>query len=333
MDSKDYYEVLGVSRSAGADEIKKAYRKLAKKYHPDANPGDKNAEKKFQEINQAYDILGDPKKKKMYDQYGAGAFDGTGNAAGGFGDASDFFKNMHFSSSGNGNGRTFHFSSSDAGNIFDDLFGGSFGGFGGNSGSSGFGGTGFGDSFGNGFGSQTDSRGRDINSEITVTFDEAVKGGTKNISIRYADGHTSSLSVHIPAGIDEGKSIRLKGKGEAGSGGNGDLYLKVHIEPKKGFERKGLDVYTKVNVDFCTAVFGGEAMIHTLDGNVICKIKPGTQCGSRIRLKGKGIRDMKNSNLRGDLYAEVMINVPRNLSPSAREKLREFSDMEKSAVG
>lgn len=169
-------------------------------------------------------------------------------------------------------------------------------------------------------------KGEDLNAEVTVTFDEAAFGCDKRIRLSLQNGQTQTLEVHIPAGIETGKSIRLRGKGHPGSGGAeaGDLLLKVTVMEKSGYERKGMDVYTKVQVPFTTAVFGGEAMVKTLYGNVICKIRPGTQSGTKIRLRGKGIVSMKDASVHGDQYAEVEILVPTDLSVEARQKLKEF---------
>ena len=163
-------------------------------------------------------------------------------------------------------------------------------------------------------------------SEITVSFDEAAFGCDKVIRLQDGSGRIQSLKVHIPAGIDNGKSIRLKGKGMPGSGGGsaGDLLLKVTILEKPGFERKGIDVYTTVNIPFNTAVLGGEIPVQTLDGRVLCKVREGTQSGSKIRLRGKGIVSMKDPAVHGDLYVIVQIQVPKNLGPEAKRKLQEF---------
>ena len=274
---RDYYELLGLAKGADPSAIKKAYRKLAKKYHPDTNPGDKEAEKKFKEITEAYNILSDPEKKKLYDQFGHAAFDQSGAAdgAGGYGT----------------------------------------GGFHGGFQSGGF-----------------QSKGSDLNAEVTVGFDEAAFGCDKVITLQdpNAPGNPSqSLKVHIPAGIDTGKTIRLRGKGMPGTNGGdaGDLMLKVKVADKPGYERKGTDVYTTITVPFTTAVFGGEALVQTLYGNVLCKIREGTQSGSKIRLKGKGIVSMKNPSVHGDQYVTVQIEVPRHLTPQAKEKLREYETL------
>lgn len=225
------------------------------------------------------------------------------------------------------------------GDIFGDIFhhggsggrstsgaGGSRGSFGGSSGFGGFdGASGFG-----GFGGGNFSRkGQDVRAQVEVSFDEAAFGCDKVIRLQdpaAAGGAVQSLQVHIPAGIDTGKTVRLKGKGMPGVNGgeNGDLLLGVTVRGKDGYERKGMDVYTTVQIPFTTAVFGGEAVVSTLYGNVLCKIRKGMQSGTKIRLKGKGIVSMKDPSVHGDQYVTVQIQVPRSLSPEAERKLREF---------
>ena len=332
---RDYYEVLGVDRSADDATIKKAYRQLAKKYHPDANPGDKEAEAKFKEATEAYTVLSDPEKKKMYDQFGHAAFD---QSAGGSYQGSGFGNGFQGFKSGPGGYQEYHFTGN-ADDIFGDMFKDIFHGSSSKS-TDGFGGHGFhrssfyddGSGFGGfgGFGGHGsagfDQKGQDLNASVSVTFDEAAFGCDKRITLQDQSGKAQTLEVHIPAGIETGKSIRLRGKGHPGSGGAeaGDLLLKVTVMEKSGYERKGMDVYTKVQVPFTTAVFGGEAMVKTLYGNVICKIRPGTQSGTKIRLRGKGIVSMKDASVHGDQYAEVEILVPTDLSVEARQKLKEF---------
>ena len=192
------------------------------------------------------------------------------------------------------------------------------------------------DGFGFGQGGNYSSKGSDVQAEIHVTFDEAAFGGKKLIHLQDSTGAVQSYEVNIPAGIETGKSIRLRGKGSPGvSGGEaGDLLLKVTVDEKPGFRREGMDVYTTVQVPFTTAVFGGEVKIRTLTGEVLCKIKPGTQSGTKIRLKGKGIVSLSNSSVHGDQYAVVEIAVPKNLDPEARQKLKEFEAvLEKSGRG
>ncbi|MDO4291841.1 MAG: DnaJ C-terminal domain-containing protein [Eubacteriales bacterium] len=326
---RDYYEVLGVSRDAGAEAIKKAYRKLAKKYHPDSNKGDPQAEQHFKEVTEAYSVLSDPEKKKLYDQYGHAAFEGGagGGEAGGY--------DAGAGTGANGGFRSWHFEGGEGDDLFGDLFGRMFHGAKGagrrsGASASGFGQGGFGQgSFGQGgfdFGGGFGAKGSDLQAEVSVSFDEAAFGCEKRISLRDAAGKVTSVQVRIPAGIETGKTIRLRGKGMPGTNGTeaGDLLLRVTVGEKPGFERKGMDVYSTVFVPFTTAVFGGEVQVPTLNGRVICKIKPGTQSGSKIRLRGKGIVSMKNSGVHGDQYVSVQVQVPTDLSEEAKEKLREF---------
>ena len=365
---RDYYEVLGISRSADKDAIKKAYRKMAKKYHPDSNAGNPDAEEKFKEVTEAYNVLSDPEKKKLYDQFGHAAFEegaggagygeGSFNGKGGF-DGSGFsgfggFGNSHSGAyrSPDGSYQEFHFNGADMGDMFGDIFGDMFhgrsngggrsysfhsdgnGGFhqyySNGSGAGGFGQDGhFGD-FGSssGFGrAQFRQKGSDIHADVTVSFDDAAFGCEKMIHLQDGNGQRQSLKVNIPAGIDTGKTVRLKGKGNPGFNGGeaGDLLLKVTVGDRAGFERKGMDVYTNITIPFTTAVLGGEAVVPTLTGNVVCSIRPGTQSGSKIRLRGKGIVSMKDKNIHGDEYAVVQIQVPKNLNETAKEKLREFA--------
>lgn len=360
---RDYYEVLGVSRNADAAAIKKAYRKLAKKYHPDSNEGNATAAERFKEVNEAYDVLSDEKKRKLYDQFGHAAFEeGAGNYGGaqgnpfgsGFGGSQgNPFGGGFQGSYSDGNGyHEFHFENGeDMDDILKNIFGGGFkkskssGGFGGSGfGTGGFHGSGFGgfgsgsNGFGSGFGSggsdfhsqgfggSYSSKGEDLHADVTVSFDEAAFGGKKVIRLQSSNGGVQNYEVNIPAGIESGKSIRLKGKGHPGIGGGeaGDLLLKVNVQDKPGYRREGRDVYTTVNIPFTTAVFGGEAKVHTIYGDVLCNIKPGTQSGTKIRLRGKGIVAMNNPSVHGDEYATVQIEVPTNLTPEARRKLKEF---------
>lgn len=346
MAKRDYYEVLGIGKNADAKEIKKAYRKLAKKYHPDMNPGDKNAEQKFKEITEAYNILSDDEKKKLYDQYGFAAFEEGAGAGGAYGGGQGFhgqggfdgsgFGGFNFHQDGNGGYREYHFENGnmdDMDDIFGDIFGNMFHGKG-SSQSSGFGGQSFHSQsgFGGGFGGRSaQAKGSDLRSEVSVSFEEAAFGCDRmlRLSDPSGNGAVQTLKVHVPAGIEDGKSIRLKGKGNPGLNGGpaGDLLLKVNVTSKPGFERKGMDIYTTANIPFTTAVFGGEAKVSTLYGDVICKIPEGTQSGRKIRLRGKGIVSMKDSAVHGDQYVTVQIQVPQNLSPEAKEKLREFQQV------
>ncbi len=333
---RDYYEVLGVNKSATDAEIKKAYRKLAKKYHPDMNKDNPKAEELFKEVTEAYEVLSDKEKRKMYDQFGHAAFDegaGQGGAysSGGFGGTGGFggsgfggtggfggfgsggFNGSGFGGFGNGG---FHFNGNSGdgyqeyyytGDNLDDIFDGFFGG--------------------SRKGRSRSKDGEDVLAKVDVSFEEAALGADKVIRFRAPDGSEQSLQVHIPAGIDSGQKIRLKGKGMPGQngGGAGSLLLEVTVQSKPGFERKGMDIYTTVEIPFETAVLGGETIVPTLNGKVSCKIKEGTQSGTKIRLKGKGIVSMKNPSQKGDEYAVIQIRVPRNLSADAKQKLQEYA--------
>lgn len=351
LTKRDYYEVLGVSRDADEAAIKRAYRKLAKKYHPDTNAGDKKAAEAFTEVSEAYSVLSDKEKRKLYDQFGHAAFDGSAQAGGGTGgSAGHGYQSWHFE----GNPE-------DMEDIFGDLFGGAFrgssgkrrssrtssggfhqgysdSGFSGFSGGNGFSGGysqgGFTDGDFSGFhgfggshsGAYEPQKGSDLTADVDVTFEEAAFGGKKTIHLKSESGD-KSYEITIPAGIESGKTIRLKGKGMPGSGGAGDLLLKITVREKPGFRREGMDIYTKLRVPFATAALGGEAVVPTIYGNVVCRIKAGTQSGTKIRLKGKGIVSMKNSSVHGDQYAVVEIDVPQNLSREAAEKLQEFEQI------
>lgn len=330
---RDYYEVLGVGRNADSSTIKKAYRRLAKKYHPDSNEGNLSAAEHFKEVNEAYDVLSDEKKKKLYDTYGHAAFEegfqgtyGNNGGAGGFGNGS--FTNGGFGNTGfgkdfgNGGFHEFHFEGSDEDmdDILKNLFGHGTRGFGHEKSGERHYSRGF-----NNYNDDSEQEELDLKADIVVSFDEAVFGGKKIINLKDSDGKTQSLEINIPAGIDTGRSIRLKGKGHIGRNGKrGDLLLKVTVRDKAGYERKGLDVYTNVYIPYTTAVFGGEVKVQTLYGSVMLKIKAGTASGSRVRLKGKGIVDMKNPGNHGDEYAIIQIDVPKAMTPGERRALKEY---------
>lgn len=313
---RDYYEVLGIDRQADAQAIKKAYRKLAKKYHPDSNEGNARAEERFKEATEAYDVLSDENKRKLYDQFGHAAFDGS---AGEYGGARGKAAPNGFGGSHGGAAGGFHTHHFEGGEQVDDilknLFGGGFGG--------GFGGRG---RRGADFGYEFSGKGSDLNADIEVGFDQAAFGGKQRIKLQDGSGAVRTLEVDIPAGIPSGKVIRLKGKGNPGLQGGeaGDLLLRVTVKDKPGFRREGQDVCTTVKIPFATAVLGGEATVQTIYGNVVCKIKEGTQSGSKIRLRGKGIVSMNDPSVYGDQYVTVEIQVPVNLNPEAKQKLKEF---------
>lgn len=303
---RDYYETLGVNKSADKEAIKRAYRKLAKKYHPDTNAGDAHAEEMFKDVTEAYNVLSDEKKRKLYDEFGfAGLQEGFSEEAarqaaqGGFGGFGEPFTHQEF-----------HFENGSG--DMDDIF------------------SMFGDMFSHGGsarGRSTSRKGSDVMADLTISFDEAVFGCEKSISLQDpSTGKVSNLSIHIPAGIESGKTVRLKGQGNPGRNGGaaGDVLLNVNVTPSREFERKGQNVYSTIRVPFTTAALGGKARVHTLYGDVECSIKAGTQGGSKIRLKGKGISSMKNPSVKGDQYVTVEISVPRRLTPRAKEALEEY---------
>ena len=351
---RDYYEVLGVSRGASDDEIKKAYRALAKKYHPDMNPGDKEAEVKFKEASEAYAVLSDADKKRQYDQFGHSAFEGGGAGAGGF-----------------------DFSGMDMGDIFGDIFGDFFG-------------TGRSRSRSN----NGPMKGANIRTSVRVTFEEACFGTEKEIELTlkdecstchgtgakpgtsaetcskcggkgqvvftqqslfgmvrnvqacpdcrgtgkiikekcpdcYGNGYVSNkkkISVSIPAGIDNGQSIRIRDKGEPGVNGGprGDLLVEVVVSRHPIFQRSDMDIYSTAPISFAQAALGGDVRISTIDGDVMYTVKPGTQTDTRVRLRGKGVPSLRNKNVRGDHYVTLVVQVPTSLNSEQRECLQAF---------
>lgn len=353
---RDYYEVLGVEKSADDAEIKKAYRALAKKYHPDMNPGDATAEAKFKEASEAYAILSDPEKRRQYDQFGHAAFD---NSAGGAG---------------------FDFNGMDFTDIFGDIFGDFFGG-----------GRRSGGARGN-----APTKGANIRTSVRITFEEAVFGCEKELELTLKDecgtchgtgakpgttpetcpkcggkgqvvftsqsffgtvrnvqacpdcsgsgkiikdkcpdchgtGYIASrkkIQVSIPAGIDDGQSVRIREKGEPGINGGprGDLLVEVVVSRHPIFQRQDTNIYSTVPVSFAIAALGGEVLINTVDGRVIYDVKPGTQTDTRIRLKGKGVPSLRNKDMRGDHYVTLVIQVPDKLSKEAKDLLKKFDE-------
>ncbi|MBR4758974.1 MAG: molecular chaperone DnaJ [Lachnospiraceae bacterium] len=355
---RDYYEVLGVEKNADDATIKKAYRQLAKKYHPDMNPGDAEAEKKFKEAGEAYAVLSDPDKRKQYDQYGHAAFEPGGGAYGGF-----------------------DFGSMDFADIFGDIFGDLFGSGGGRRRSSNGG----------------PMKGANIRTSVRITFEEAVFGCEKELDLNLKDpcptcggsgakpgtskitcskcggkgqvvyttqsffgtmrnvqscpdcngtgqiikekctncngqGFVNSrkkISVSIPAGIDSGQSIRIREKGEPGAAGGprGDLLVEVIVARHPIFQRQDTNIYSTVPVSFAVAALGGEIMIDTVDGKVAYTVKPGTQTDTRVRLKGKGVPSLRSANVRGDHYVTLVLQVPEKLPNEAKDLLRRFDEL------
>lgn len=312
MTKRDYYDVLGINRKASSQEIKSAYRKLAKKYHPDTNPGDTQTEQLFKEVTEAYNVLSDEEKRKLYDQFGHAAFDGSMGS-----DPGKYAENEHFwrSSGAKGPYTEYYYS----GNM-DDLFGDMFGSF--------FHKAGEGSHFGFGDDIAYEGSGSlDLTSDLSVSFREAALGCEKIIS--FNGGHMNKLAVKIPAGINEGQSVRLKGKGRVGRNGQaGDLFIKVHIMEDKRYTRDGRDVFITETVPYTTAILGGEINFDTLYGPVKCKIPAGSQSGSKVRLKNKGIVSMNNKNTYGDEYVTIQISVPKNISEREKALLKELRDIE-----
>ena len=359
-DKRDYYEVLGLQKGASAEDIKKAYRKAAMKYHPDRNPGDKEAEEKFKEVGEAYEVLSDDEKRARYDQYGFAGVD-PNYAAGGAGGYGGFDGFGGFGGFG------------DLGDIFGDLFGG---GSGRRSG-----------------GQSSARRGENIMSRLDLTFEEAAFGCDKEISVPRiencvacngtgsADGNietcskgrgtgqervilnfmgmqmqstttcsqcggrgkiiktpcntckgkgkvrrTNKVSVKVPAGVNDGQSVRVRGEGNVGTGGapNGDLLAEVHIKPHKLFKRREFDVYCEVPISFAQAALGAEIEVPTLDGKVNYTIPEGTQTGREFILRGKGIPQVGNPKLRGDHHFSVVVETPTRLTNEQKELLRQF---------
>lgn len=354
-DKRDYYEVLGVNKGAGDDEIKKAFRKKSKQYHPDLHPGDKEAEEKFKEVNEAYQVLSDADKRAKYDQFGHAGVDPNFGAGGGAYGAGGF----------------------DFGDIFGDIFGGGFGGFGGSSRRNG------------------PKRGNDIRQYVDLKFEEAAFGCKKKINITtqekcescggtgakkgttvetcgqcHGTGRIQSrqrtflgymttettcphchgegkiikepcrdcrgsgvvrknktIEVNIPAGIDNGQTIQLTGKGEAAPKGgiNGDLLITVRVRPHEIFNRDGNNVYVEMPITFVQAALGAKIKVPTLDGAVELNIPEGTQSATTFRMRGKGIPSMR-TNSRGDQYITVKVEVPRNLTSKQKDMLKEFDD-------
>jgi curved DNA-binding protein len=333
MEFKDYYQTLGVAKSASEKEIKQAFRKLARKFHPDVNPGDKSAEAKFKEINEAHEVLGDPEKRRKYDELGANwrmyeqaqqqgyATPGGGFDFSGFGGAPGQGGAWTINMGGPGGYRTMSeeemqelFGNEDP---FSDFFKTFFGGGGAAR-----------EPRGRGARART-QKGRDIEHEVELTLEEAFHGATRRIAIKQG-GHARSVDVRIPAGVKDGSRVRAAGEGETGSNGGsaGDLYLRVRLKPHAVFERRGQDLHTKVAVPVTTAVLGGEAQVPTITGSVRLKIPETTQSGQIFRLKGHGMPAVGKADERGDLYAEVDIQVPRALTKDQRQHYEALAKLE-----
>lgn len=358
---RDYYEVLGVGKDADDAALKKAYRQVAKKYHPDMNPGDAEAEKKFKEASEAYAVLSDPEKRRQYDQFGHAAFEGGAGGPGGFGG--------------------FDFSGADFSDIFGDIFGDLFGG----------------GRRGGGRAGQGPMKGMNIRKGVRITFEEAVFGCEKEIDVILKDpcgkcsgtgakpgtspetctkcggkgqvvytqqsffgtvqnvqtcpdchgsgkiirekcpdcggtGYVSSkkkIAVSIPAGIDNGQSVRIREKGEPGVNGGprGDLLVEVSVSRHPIFQRQDMHIFSTAPISFAQAALGADVRIKTVDGEVIYNVKPGTKTDTKVRLKGKGVPSIRNSQIRGDHYVTLVIQTPEKLSAEAKEALRKFDEL------
>jgi DnaJ-class molecular chaperone len=314
VEFKDYYATLGVSKTATDKEIKQAFRKLARKHHPDVNPGDKAAESKFKEINEAYEVLGDPAKRKKYDELGANwrAYEQAERAGGPNPFAGQWNVNV---GGGQGGFRTMTQEEMEEmfgdQNPFSDFFTTFFGG--------GFGG---GETSARGARGRGRSRpGRDVEHEIELSLEDAYHGSTRRLSLKH-DGHARTVDVRIPAGVGDGSRVRITGEGESGTGGAtaGDLYLRVRLAPHPLFERKGRDLYVKVPLPVTTAVLGGEVEVPTIAGKTVrLRIPALTQNGQVFRLKGYGMPAVSKNDNKGDAYARVEVQLPAHLTPEERE--------------
>ncbi len=309
---KDYYKILGVSRDASKEDIAKAYKKLARKYHPDLNKDDKKAEERFKEVNEANEVLKDPEKRKLYDQLGPNWKDGQNFQR------PPGFENMNFGFSGAPGGSAGGFGGFS--DFFETLFGGGFAGQGAQFSGS-FGGR---DSRFAGF-NQGPRRGSDVEATLTLTLEEAFNGGKKSVALQMPSGRRS-LEVNIPAGVKPGARIRLSGQGEEGrGGGNGDLYLRVQVAPHHDFSLDDADVIYDLNLAPWEAALGAKVRVPTLSGAVELNISPGTSSGKKLRLRGKGLGA---GQAKGDQFVRIGIAVPDSLSPEEQElwtKLRDAS--------
>lgn len=297
----DYYKILGVNKSASQDEIKKAFRKLARKYHPDLNPNDPAAKEKFQEINEANEVLSDPEKRKKYDEYGEN-----------WKHADEFEKQKKQYGSAGGGGYQYYSQGFDGAEGFE--------GFGGAGGFSDF----FEQMFGHrgaGSGRTAGFRGQDYNAELQLSLRDAAKTHKQILTV-----NGKNIRITVPAGIANGQIIKLKGHGGPGMNGGpaGDLYITFVIPDDPVFKRKGDDLYITVPLNLYTAILGGDQTVETLDGQVKLKVKPETQNGTKVRLKGKGFPVYKEEGKAGDLIVTYSISIPTNLTERQKELFREL---------
>ena len=312
-DYRDYYRILGVDSNASQKDIRKAYRKLARKYHPDINPGNKEVEEKFKEINEANEVLSDPEKRRQYDelssdyQYYGGQWPGSYEPVGAAG--SDRSRVQY---------RTMYEE-----DLY-DLFGGA-------SPFSNFFESFFGSGFSNAMGGRTSygaytPAGQDVEAEVDVTLGEAYQGVTRSFGLTESDGNIRLAEVDIPSGVDEGDRLRIAGQGLGGLSGRGDLYLLVHVLPDPRFTREGTTLYTSVEVPLATAMLGGEVEVVTPDEfRSVLWIPEGTENGRTLRLAGQGMPDMAQTGAAGDLYAEVIVVLPGHLNAEQRRLFEAFA--------
>ncbi|HER08022.1 MAG TPA: J domain-containing protein [Bacteroides sp.] len=329
MEYRDYYKTLGVSKSASQEEIKKAYRKLALKYHPDKNKGDKNSEDRFKELSEAYEVLRDPEKRKKYDQLGADwdKYQDAGAPGSGFSRAW----------SGSPGGHTFHFEGDlgdlfgGAGSDFSDFFHAFFGDMGRGQEGFGRGQEGFGSGqteFGRGqtrYGSRRrPSRGEDLRADMEISLSEAYHGTSRILNV---DGE--KLRVTTKPGAYDGQELRIRGKGGRGTGGasDGDIYIRIRVKPERDYVLEGHDLILKADLDLYTAVLGGKIEINTLSGRLSVPVSAGTQNGSKLRLKGKGMPVYGKPGQAGDLYVRVNVVIPKNLSREEIQLFRKLRDL------
>lgn len=300
MSFLDYYNVLGINKDASADDIKKAYRKLARKYHPDLNPNDESAKKKFQELNEANEVLTDPEKRKKYDQYGTNwqhgeQYEQAQKQRQG-GQTQNPFEGYDFNYSGN-------YDSGEYSDFFEQMFGSRFGG---NS------------------NRRSSFRGQDYNTSLDLTLEQAAETHKQTFTV-----NGKNIRITIPAGVQDGQKIKLSGQGAEGAnnGPKGDLYITFHILPDKRFRRQGDNLYSQLEIDLFTAILGGEAIVETLSGKTKVKIKEGTQNDSQIRLKGKGFPIYKKDGSFGDFYAQIHIKIPTSLTEEQKNLLKQVADL------
>jgi molecular chaperone DnaJ len=316
MNKRDFYEILGVARSASDGDIKKAYRKLAMKYHPDRNKGQKDAESRFKEAKEAYEVLSDKDKRAAYDRFGHAGVDpsmaaAAGAGAGGF-DFNEMFRQSRAGQAPGGGFEGFRFEG-DPEELFEGLFGGVQGGR----------------------RTPRARKGADLTYRMNISLDQAARGLETKITVPGDDGESQTLEAKIPAGIRNGQKIRLAGRGHPGHQGGpaGDVLVEIHIEPHPRFERQGDDLVTRTTISQPMAALGGETVVGTLDGHVTMTIPPGTQPGRRFRLRGKGIKGMKSGEF-GDLYVQVQVETPTHLTAEQQALYRQLdASLKRSGPG